>query len=236
MSRYFCRGSAVVAFSVFLHLVVLRYSNALISTMRTRYSNIYLYAEGSANSQPVNDIPESLDCGYQKTKKITFVSSNPKKIAEVKMILGSNFPWEIKVHNFDLVEPQATPIEVSRAKCKQAVEMCDGAVVVEDTSLCFNALNGLPGPYIKWFYEAVGNEGLAKMLDGFEDKSAYAQCVLSYCLGPGQEIKTVVGSVDGTIVYPSGPGGFGWDPIFMVSIAQSYLISAYEKGLLMTYV
>jgi inosine/xanthosine triphosphate pyrophosphatase family protein len=23
--------------------------------------------------------------------------------------------------------------------------------VVEDTSLCFNALNGLPGPYIKWW-------------------------------------------------------------------------------------
>ena len=44
----------------------------------------------------------------------------------------------------------------------------DGPVIVEDTSLCFNALNGLPGPYVKWFYEAVGNEGLVKILDGFE--------------------------------------------------------------------
>ena len=72
--------------------------------------------------------------------------------------------------------------------------------------------------YIKWFYEAIGNEGLAKLLDGYEDKSGYAQCVLSFSVGPGQEIKTFVGSTDGTIVYPQGPQGFGWDPIFMVHI------------------
>jgi inosine triphosphate pyrophosphatase len=69
---------------------------------------------------------------------------------------------------------------------------------------------------VKWFYEAIGNEGLAKLLDGFDDRSAYAQCVLSYCLGKGQEVKTFVGSVDGTIHHPSLSSlqGFGWDPIF----------------------
>ena len=51
--------------------------------------------------------------------KITFVSSNQKKIDEAQMILGSNFPWRLEILNVDLVEPQATPIEVSRAKCKQ---------------------------------------------------------------------------------------------------------------------
>lgn len=67
-----------------------------------------------------------------------------------------------------------------------------GAVMVEDTSLCFNAYKGLPGkhtfaiclrldsrlpsvsslmyfvyvtgPYIKWFLGKVGPEGLWKML------------------------------------------------------------------------
>lgn len=32
-------------------------------------------------------------------------------------------------------------------------------VIIEDVSLCFDALNGLPGPYIKWFLEKVGHEG-----------------------------------------------------------------------------
>lgn len=39
------------------------------------------------------------------------------------------------------------------------------------------------GPYIKWFLEKVGHDGLNKMLEGFEDKSAYAQCVFAYTPG-----------------------------------------------------
>lgn len=108
---------------------------------------------------------------YDNVTHLTFVSSNARKIKEVKLILGSNFPWKIRTHSVDLEEPQATPIEVSRSKCRQAIELCDGPVIVEDTSLCFNALNGMPGPYIKWFYEAIGNEGLVKLLDAFDDKS-----------------------------------------------------------------
>jgi inosine triphosphate pyrophosphatase len=56
-------------------------------------------------------------------------------------------------------------------------------VVVEDTSLCYNAYNGLPGPYIKWFLKSIGPEGLAKMANAFEDKSAYAMCIIAY-MGP----------------------------------------------------
>ena len=55
--------------------------------------------------------------------------------------------------------------------------------MVEDTSLCFNAYGGLPGPYIKWFLKNLGHEGLNKMLAGFEDKSAYAQCIFAYSPG-----------------------------------------------------
>ncbi len=55
--------------------------------------------------------------------------------------------------------------------------------MVEDTSLCFNAYGGLPGPYIKWFLKNLGHEGLNRMLAGFEDKSAYAQCIFAYSPG-----------------------------------------------------
>jgi len=47
-------------------------------------------------------------------------------------------------------------------------------LIVEDSSLCFNALKGLPGVYIKWFYKKIGNEGLYTLLDGWEDKTAYS--------------------------------------------------------------
>ena len=61
--------------------------------------------------------------------------------------------------------------------------------MVEDTSLCFNACGGLPGPYIKWFLAKLGHDGLNRMLAGFEDKSAYAQCIFAFTPGtPGYQL------------------------------------------------
>ena len=35
--------------------------------------------------------------------------------------------------------------------------------------------------------ESLGHEGLNKMLDGFEDRSAEAVCTFAFCRGPGEE-------------------------------------------------
>ena len=65
--------------------------------------------------------------------------------------------------------------------------------MVEDTSLCFNACGGLPGPYIKWFLAKLGHDGLNRMLAGFEDKSAYAQCIFAFTPGaPSYQLSTYV--------------------------------------------
>jgi hypothetical protein len=89
-------------------------------------------------------------------KTLTFISSNALKIAEVKSILlddsdGCHFPYDLECQGAELLEPQATPIEISRAKCIQALRLVPdgGPVCVEDTSLHFNALHGMPGPYSK---------------------------------------------------------------------------------------
>ena len=51
----------------------------------------------------------------------------------------------------DLPEVQGEDAkQIAKEKCKMAWERAGGgAVMVEDTSLCFNAMGGLPGPYIK---------------------------------------------------------------------------------------
>ena len=87
--------------------------------------------------------------------------------------------------------------------------------MVEDTCLCFNALKGLPGPYIKWFLQRLGHEGLNAMLVGFEDKTAYALCTFAFSKGPGHEPVVFAGRTDGRIVQARGPHEFGWDPIFL---------------------
>lgn len=39
----------------------------------------------------------------------------------------------------------------------------------------------------KWFQDSIGHAGINKMLDGFDDRSAYALCTFGYCEGPGHE-------------------------------------------------
>lgn len=72
------------------------------------------------------------------------------------------------------------------AKCRRAAELVGGACLVEDTALCFEALNGLPGPYVKQFMSLIGHEGLNRMLDGFESRRAEAVCTFAYSAGPSE--------------------------------------------------
>ncbi|CAN7939593.1 unnamed protein product, partial [Ixodes hexagonus] len=114
----------------------------------------------------------------------------------------------------DLAEYQGDADAICRAKCEAAAKVIGGPVLVEDTCLCFNALGGLPGPYIKWFLSNLGPEGLYKLLAGFEDKSAYALCTFAYSDGPGSEVRLFHGRTEGTIVAPRGANNFGWDSCF----------------------
>merc|ERR1712151_1111312 len=67
---------------------------------------------------------------------------------------------------------------------------------------------------IKWFLEKLGHDGLNKMLAGYEDKSAYAQCIFALSAGPGCEVRVFDGRTEGKIVPARGPTDFGWAPVF----------------------
>ncbi|XXH00262.1 hypothetical protein Hte_006604 [Hypoxylon texense] len=78
---------------------------------------------------------------------VNFITGNANKLLEVKAILE---PAGIVVQNqkLDLPEIQGTLEDVTREKCRVAAALVGGPVLVEDTCLCFDALNGLPGPYM----------------------------------------------------------------------------------------
>lgn len=86
-------------------------------------------------------------------------------------------------------ELQGEVDDIVKEKCRLAVQETKMPTLVEDTSLGFNAMNGLPGPYIKWFLEKLGHQGLNKMLDGFSDRRAQAICTFAYTEGIDCEIE-----------------------------------------------
>ncbi|XP_046401524.1 inosine triphosphate pyrophosphatase [Ischnura elegans] len=154
-------------------------------------------------------------------RPIVFVTGNAKKLEEVISILGNSFRKKMVCQKVDLPEYQGEVDEICKKKCIAAAKLVGGPVIVEDSCLGFNVMHGLPGPYIKWFLDKMGAEGLHRMLAGWEDKSAEATCTFAYC--PAEEVANVSesdvilfrGVTKGCIVSPRGGGGFGWDPCFL---------------------
>lgn len=115
----------------------------------------------------------------------------------------------------DLDEIQSVdPREVVEHKVRQAYSIVGVPVLVEDASLGFAALDGLPGPFVKFFASSKnGYETMCRMLDSFDDRSAAA--VVTYGYYDGDELTITSGELKGFIVdSPKGDGGFGWDTIF----------------------
>lgn len=142
--------------------------------------------------------------------ELTFITGNLQKVEWFNKYIG----LPIKHHNFDLTEIQSLDVrEVVKHKAIEAYKQIGKPVLVEDTSLTFNALGRLPGPFIKWFLEEIGNEGLCRSLDAYEDKSAFVEVV--YALYDGKIMKLFEGKMNGTITkHPQGEG-HGWIPIFI---------------------
>ena len=153
-----------------------------------------------------------------KKKIINFVSGNKNKLRELSDIFQKHIKGvEIKQLDIDLPELQGLPEDIVRGKLKLALEKAkklEGPVLVEDTSLCFNAYGGLPGAYIKYFLKAIKPEGLYKMACAFNDHSAYAQSIYGLQKNSKEEPHLFIGKTDGEIVSPRGDNNFGWDPCF----------------------
>jgi ribokinase/non-canonical purine NTP pyrophosphatase (RdgB/HAM1 family) len=203
------------------------------SSMACGVASMSVRKRGAQESYPLaQDLPECLklkDTNQQssageeseaeaKRGTLTFVTGNKNKLLEVQRLLSSDqnqpIPFDLDNAELDLPELQGSPEDIAREKCSTAANLLQTAVITEDTSLCFHALNGLPGPYIKWFLDNIGHDGLNKMLRGFDDERAYAQTIIAFSAGPGKDVHLFDGRTKGRIVSPRGALDFGWDPIF----------------------
>jgi inosine triphosphate pyrophosphatase len=143
---------------------------------------------------------------------VTFITGNQAKADLFAKYMGH----EIKHHKLDLEEIQSLELEdIVDHKVRQAYTATEGPVLVEDVALSLSALGGLPGPFVKWFEKTIGLEGICRLLDNYSDRSAVVSVCFAYY--DGDRLEFFRGEVEGRIseTVKSGPGGFGWNPIFI---------------------
>lgn len=93
-----------------------------------------------------------------------FITGNQNKANYLSRTIGI----QLEHQKLDLDEIQSSdPKKVIEHKVKQAYSLINKPVLVEDTSLGFSAIDGLPGPFIKFFVDA--HNGLEIYVDCLMD-------------------------------------------------------------------
>jgi XTP/dITP diphosphohydrolase len=122
----------------------------------------------------------------------------------------------------DVVEDGLTFAENAAKKARSAATATGMPAVADDSGLCVDALNGMPGVFsARWSGARADDasnlrlvlEQVADVAD--EHRGASFVCAAALALPSGEE-RVVEGRVFGRIIRePRGSGGFGYDPIFV---------------------
>jgi non-canonical purine NTP pyrophosphatase (RdgB/HAM1 family) len=129
-------------------------------------------------------------------KKLLIVTGNAMKYQELASGLSEFFVCEqVKI---DEPEIQGTSEEIIKYKIKKAYEKFKCSVLVDDTSVHFESLNGFPGPYAKDFWKCIPSYEAGLRYAGTRIKIINH---IGLCKEDG-EMVLVDGVIEGDIVKP----------------------------------
>ena len=145
-------------------------------------------------------------------KTITIVTGNAHKLKEWQRLFPANFNFESV--NLDLDEIQSLDSEaIIKDKVLRAYAKLKRPVLVEDVTAGLEKLNGLPGPFIKYFEEKLGKDALYQLAG--EESPAIVTCTIAYYDGVNMFFSR--GEVHGRVIAARGSNGFGFDTVFVAT-------------------
>jgi inosine triphosphate pyrophosphatase len=148
------------------------------------------------------------------THPLQFITGNEHKFRQFEEILGTDIPLERVSMDLDEIQ-SLDPREVVAHKLREAEKHASGTYIVEDSSFMLDALGGqLPGPFVKWFWDALGNEEVYALVEKLGNDHGRAVNIIGY-IAPGEGPLFFQGEVHGRVVAPRGDKDFGFGPIFL---------------------
>ncbi|MEH3033606.1 MAG: RdgB/HAM1 family non-canonical purine NTP pyrophosphatase [Aeromicrobium erythreum] len=173
--------------------------------------------------------------------RVVLASNNAKKLAELQRILAPLVP-DVEVVGLADVADYPEPAETEATfegnallKARACLQATGLPSLADDSGLCVDALNGMPGVLsARWSGvpkdqggDQANNDLLLKQIGDVPDerRTAVFRCVIAFCTPDGAEV-VEVGEMPGRILHEErGAGGFGYDPLFA---ADGYDVSTAE--------
>lgn len=163
------------------------------------------------------------------SRRVVLATRNPGKVEELRRILAGVPGLDVDLAGMDsfpevpdIPETGATFAENAALKARAVAARTGLPAVADDSGLCVDALNGMPGVLSARWSGRHGDDAanLALLLGQLADvpdgrRGAHFACAAAIAL-PGGSCEVVEGRVDGFIVTePRGSNGFGYDPVFV---------------------
>ena len=160
--------------------------------------------------------------------KVLVASRNAKKLEEMRRILAEHM-GAVEVVGLDDVAPFDEPVEDEPTfegnallKARAGVAATGLPTLADDSGLCVDALNGMPGVLsARWSGPPKSDERnnellLAQLADvPDERRRAHFACAVAVVHPDGREL-VVEGRMDGHVIREvRGAGGFGYDVLFV---------------------
>lgn len=167
------------------------------------------------------------------TARVVLATRNPGKIAELRRIMAdAGLDVElVGTDSFaalpDVAETGTTFAANALLKARAVAAYTGLPAIADDSGLCVDALNGMPGILSARWAGAHGDDDanldllLAQLADiPDERRGAHFFCAAAVVLPRGHhglgEARVVEGEIDGALLHARrGTGGFGYDPIFL---------------------
>src|SRR5258706_332860 len=140
-------------------------------------------------------------------KTLVFVTQNQNKVDDAKRLLPN---FQIDHVDFEIPEIQSlSSKEIIEHKLKFAYTKIKSPCFVMDVGLYIDALNGFPGPLVKWFYRQVGANTICQIASMLGNEDCHWTTMLGYFDGTNEHFfeETVNGEIAenprGTACYDS---------------------------------
>lgn len=142
-----------------------------------------------------------------------FVTSNPQKVAEISGAVGA---MHLHACDLDLPELKHDDVEVIAAdKARRAYDTVQRPVVCTDGGIFLNSYGGFPGSNSKQAATLLKTDGLLKLLEGIDDRTAVRRNVAA--IYDGRKMRTYVSEKALTVATsPRGTySSYPMDPILV---------------------
>lgn len=145
---------------------------------------------------------------------LNYVTGNEYKVFMMRLFMKK---FNIEVNQIKMYVPEIQETEVEKVAAfssEYAYNELQVPVLKNDGGLYIPALNSFPAAYTHFVEDALGEDGILKLMEGKEDRTAYWLEALAYTDKDGTKVfmcKTM-----GTIAKTkSGDNGWGFDKIFI---------------------